>query len=516
MRKFFRLFINKFTANVLLLLLQLVLIPVAVMVPLVYFSFYSRYIFAAIVIIIFILNASTAILILNNDMHSEYKVSWLVFVFLFSPIGVFIYLIWSMQHGPRKKIRKKYERMPTSSTLTLSTAKLNEEIQQVDTFSQLCANYVAKNCSLSYLDCYNFKYFNNGEKYLEELLIQLKRAKKFIFLEYYIIATGKAWNAILEILKEKVQEGVEVRILYDDLGSYFHLPSNYHKQIAKFGIKVIQYNRFKPIINIALNNRTHRKITVIDGNTAFTGGINLADEYFNIINRFGHWKDTGVMIQGRAVQNFTSMFLRLWQLSSEEHGSQQYLTNLAECPKGNIVAIPFYDTPYNHHYACTENIYLRLIYQAKKYIYINTPYLLLDNEMQRALTTAAKSGIDVRITIPQKPDKKYVYAQTKANYKQLLPSGVKIYLYSPGFLHAKSIVVDDSYAVIGSSNMDFRSFYLQHECNILFSNVDVAIALKDDFLATCQVSQCVSYSMIKYSFFRNIYRAFLRLLTPLL
>ena len=222
------------------------------------------------------------------------------------------------------------------------------------------------------------------------------------------------------------------------------------------------------------------------------------------------------MIQGRAVQNFTSMFLRLWQLSSEEHGSQQYLTDIENCPTGNITAIPFYDTPYNHHLSCTENIYLRLIYQAKKYIYIYTPYFLLDNEMQRALSTAAKSGIDVRIVLPQKPDKKFVYAQTKANYRLLLPSGLKVYLYTPGFIHAKSIVVDDQYAVIGSSNMDFRSFYLQHECNILFSNEEVAKNMKEDFLATCEISQLVSNDTIKYSFFRNIYRAFLRLLTPLL
>ncbi len=305
---------------------------------------------------------------------------------------------------------------------------------------------------------------------------------------------------------------MDVRVIYDDIGSMLKVPDNYAAELEKQGVKCMCFNPFRPVLDLAQNNRTHRKIALIDGVTAFTGGINLSDEYINETHPFGHWKDTGIMVRGRAAQNFAAMFLQLWFLRAPD---EDYTRYLSAGPKGDCSCLAFCDSPLDRQNVC-EDLYLKIIYHAKKYVYINTPYLILDGEMKRALITAAHSGVDVRITVPDIPDKKYVFAVTKAFYSELIKEGIHIYRYKPGFIHAKSIVSDDKYCIIGSTNMDFRSFYLHFECNMMFFDERVSAKLTADYLDTCKQCDEVKKEHFKESIFRLIYRAVLRVFAPLM
>ena len=289
------------------------------------------------------------------------------------------------------------------------------------------------------------------------------------------------WNNILEVLKQKVEEGIEVRIIYDDFGCIMTLPNHYNKILEKEGIKTAVFNPFVPNLKSKFNNRDHRKIAVIDGHIAFTGGINLADEYIGEKVRFGHWKDNGIMLEGEAVWNFTVMFLSMWDFIKEENEDyEKYHSNYEYETSSDGFVIPYSDSPWDNE-AVGETVYLNLIAKANRYIYITTPYLVLDNEMITALSTAAKRGVDVRIITPGIPDKKLVNEVTKAYYDVLLKNGVKIYEYTKGFIHEKIFVVDDEYATIGTINLDYRSLYLHFECGVWLYDCSVIFTIKKDF-----------------------------------
>jgi cardiolipin synthase len=326
----------------------------------------------------------------------------------------------------------------------------------------------------------------------------LEKAQHFIFLEYFIIHEGAFWDSILRILVQKAREGVDVRIIYDDMGSISTLPKDYPHMLREYGIQCYAFNPMKPILSLRLNNRDHRKIMVIDGHTSFTGGINLADEYINQMKMNGYWKDTGIMLKGDATWNFTNMFLQLWQhLSEAPVDYEAFHPPISQFPKecqgkGNGFVQPYADNPlFSEEVA--ENVYLNMIHRATKYIYITTPYLIVDNEMITALTLAAQSGIDVRIVTPGIPDKKAVFMMTRSFYEPLTKAGVKIYEYTPGFLHAKMMVADDTYAVVGSINLDFRSLYLHFECACFLYNSPVIQDIKEDILEAISVSQERTY-----------------------
>lgn len=348
---------------------------------------------------------------------------------------------------------------------------------------------------------------------------ELKKAKHFIFLEYFIIEEGIMWNTILDILKQKAKEGIDVRVIYDDVGCVMKLPYKYGKQLEKYNIKCRVFNPFVPLFTNRLNNRDHRKIAIIDGYVGFMGGINLADEYINAYEKYGHWKDASILIKGEAVFNLTVMFLSMWDFINnseddylkykpENFTSERYLTN------GYVQ--PFDDSPLVNE-PIGETVYLNLINKAKKYIYINTPYLIIDNEMATALKIAAKSGIDVRIVTPHIPDKWFVHAVTRSYYHSFIKDNIKIYEYSPGFMHSKTFVVDDEYAVIGSINLDFRSLYLHFECGAWLYKTDSVLKLKEDFLNTLDLCQQINISdceNIKWPV--KFGRLVLRLFSPLL
>lgn len=510
LKKLGKLLTSKFLLVCFLLLIEIAIIPAVF-----YWFFFSvdtTWIFAVLCAAVVILDLAIALWIVNSDMNAEYKIAWLMPVLFLPPIGALLYLNLRRRPRPRRRLKQLAEKFAGMECLYVKKDGHVGTEYADDGFAASCAEYVAQATGLPPTDCYEFEYFPSGESYCERLLEELEKAEKYIFLEYFILRPGKFWNSVLEILKRKAGEGVDVRVIYDDIGSMLKVPDNYAAELEKQGVKCMCFNPFRPVLDLAQNNRTHRKIALIDGVTAFTGGINLSDEYINETHPFGHWKDTGIMVRGRAAQNFAAMFLQLWFLRAPD---EDYTRYLSAGPKGDCSCLAFCDSPLDRQNVC-EDLYLKIIYHAKKYVYINTPYLILDGEMKRALITAAHSGVDVRITVPDIPDKKYVFAVTKAFYSELIKEGIHIYRYKPGFIHAKSIVSDDKYCIIGSTNMDFRSFYLHFECNMMFFDERVSAKLTADYLDTCKQCDEVKKEHFKESIFRLIYRAVLRVFAPLM
>ena len=327
------------------------------------------------------------------------------------------------------------------------------------------------------------------------------------------------WDPILAILRRKAAEGVDVRVIYDDLGSIFKLPDGYDKLLESYGIRACVFNPFIPVINLRMNNRDHRKICVIDGHTGFTGGINLADEYINVKELHGHWKDTAIMLRGEAVWSLTVMFLTMWDfIKGEEADFDLYRPQVyqRELPPDDGYIQPFADNPLDDE-PVGENVYLNMISRAKKYVYITTPYLIPSNEMMTALCNAARSGVDVRIITPHVPDKWYVHMVSRAHYSQLVEAGVRIFEYAPGFIHAKSFVADGLYAVVGTINLDYRSLYLHFECATWMYGASCIQDIYRDFLETEAVSQEITLEQCRaVPFHTRIARNLLKMFAPLM
>ena len=331
-------------------------------------------------------------------------------------------------------------------------------------------------------------YFPLGDDMFPEMLRQIEKAEKFIFMEYFILEEGYMWETILELLKKKVKEGVEVRVLYDGMCVLTLLPSFYPRILEKEGIRCKMFAPIKPLFSSHYNNRDHRKILVIDGKTGFTGGINLADEYINKKERFGHWKDTGLMIQGAAVQKFTCMFLEMWNVSERRDPDYEtFLTAPDTDRQDDGYVIPYDVMPYGTE-RMGKQVYLDILNTACKYVHIMTPYLILDYEMITALTFAAKRGVEVAIIMPHIPDKKYAFALAKTYYNELLEAGVQIWEYEPGFVHAKVFVSDDKKAAVGTVNLDYRSLYHHFECGVFFYGNSEIKKVEEDFQKTKEKS----------------------------
>ena len=350
------------------------------------------------------------------------------------------------------------------------------------------------------------------------ILEELRKAEHFIFLEYFIVQEGEMWNSILEILKEKAAAGLDVRMIYDDLGSVFVLPYRYDRTLESYGIKCEAFNKFVPFFSLVMNNRDHRKILIVDGHTAFTGGINLADEYINRKKKFGYWKDTGILVRGEAAVNLTAMFLTVWNTirptDKDFHNLLPHTYHSEAFPEDGFVQ-PYGDSPLDHE-TVGENVYLNMISAARKYLYIFTPYLIIDNEVMTALCLAAKRGVDVRIVTPGKPDKLMVFWVTQSYYKQLIQSGVKIYQYLPGFIHAKVFVCDDCYATVGTINLDYRSLYLHFECGVFLCHSKEILKIREDAIETMKQSKEVTAEEVKKKLPIRLAQVLLRIFAPLL
>ena len=326
------------------------------------------------------------------------------------------------------------------------------------------------------------------------------------------------WDSILEILKRKAKQGVTVRLIYDDMGCFLLLPTDYPKQLEQMGISCIKFNPFRPFLSAIQNNRDHRKIISIDGKVAFTGGINLADEYINAIERFGHWKDSAIKVEGEAAWSFTLMFLQMWDACRRENEdfSRYYPWQTNPCPViGDGFVQPYMDSPMDTENV-GEHVYLQILNQAKDYVYINTPYLIVDDSMVSALTLAAKRGVDVRIITPHKWDKWAIHMTTRSYYRELVKAGVKIYEYTNGFNHSKTFVSDDCTATVGTTNLDFRSMYLHFECGALLFNCEAVSQVKEDFLNTLTICQPITEEDCRHNVFVRLFQDILRLFAPLM
>ena len=467
-----------------------------------------------------ILGVILALYIVNRDINPSYKIAWIIPILVVPVFGSMFYLFFGNNHSG-DRLRKKMNRFNEECKLMLPQDEaLIENLHKDTRVVEKQANYLYNYGGYPVYQNTTTTYFPLGEAKFNTLLEELEKAERFIFLEYFIIEEGKMWNAILEILRRKASEGVDVRVIYDDIGCLFTLPYKYDQQLEKMGIKCKVFNQFKPIFSAKMNNRDHRKILIIDGHTAFNGGINLADEYINAIEKHGHWKDTAVMLKGEGVWSFTMMFLTMWNFlnNTKPDNYAMYMPQPEEISefKSDGYVIPFTDSPLDDE-PVGENVYLNIINDAKEYVYITTPYLIIDNEMQTSLILAAKSGIDVRIITPHVPDKWFVHAVTRAHYKTLVKYGVRIYEYTPGFIHAKNFVSDDSVAVVGTINLDFRSLYLHFECATWMYKTHSVLDVKKDYLETLEKCQEITYQdCLKENVFKRIGRAVLRLFAPMM
>lgn len=434
-----------------------------------------------------------ALYIISKKQDPYYKLAWMIPVLLFPLLGVMMYFFFSQRQLGRKyrgKLAYVYEKsLPYLQQER--NVRLQVELQDKDVARQSC--YIRSTCFFPMYDGTQTEFFPMGEAFFERLLSELKQAKRFIYMEFFIVAPGVMWSSVLELLQQKVAEGLDVRFMYDDIGCMNTLPRFYYKTLRKMGIKCEVFNRLRPVLNSLFNNRSHRKIIVIDGHTAFTAGANLADEYINKKERFGVWKDSALMMKGKAAWGFLIMFLQMWEFFSTDCPSPSSLLpegGIPEFPTDGYVQ-PFEDSPLDDA-NIAENVFLSMIRRANDYIYVTTPYLILNDALVNAFCTAAQSGVDVRIMTPHIPDKKGVFLMTRANYKELILNGVQIFEYTPGFIHAKNCVCDDDLAIVGSMNLDYRSLFLNFECAALLYQSSTIVNIKKDFLQTQEICQRIT------------------------
>jgi len=450
--------------------------------------------------------------ILKDSIHLSNDLPWIILILIFPIFGTILLITIGRNYSKNKLLKSILNKEKEYDNYFKQDPKIIKEIEdnKLDNINYLLnrTNFViSKNNEITY---YNF-----GEKFYPELLKELKKAEKFIFMEYFIVNKGTMWNGILEILKEKAKNGVDVRILYDDMGSISMLTTKYPKELASYGIKCIPFNKLTPFKGIFMNNRDHRKMTIIDGKVAFSGGVNLSDEYININSRFGVWKDNGIKIVGEGVWNLTVMFLTMWNANVKtDTNILEFKHDFKNQIKNDGYVIPYGVGPF-HPDLIGEDVYINMINSAKDYLYIMTPYLIIDSEMVNSLIRAAKRGVDVRIIVPGIPDKKIVYTLSSSFFKILHDSRVKIYKYREGFVHSKVFLSDDIRAVVGTINMDYRSLYLHFENGIYLENNSEIKEIISDFEETLKDCNKLADKEVKVGFFKNLWQAILRLLAPL-
>lgn len=460
-----------------------------------------------------VLSAIIVLHITNSSGKSSYKILWIIFILTVPIFGVIAYMFLGggrvLPHVKRKmkQCENKYIQQLSVDNNVYETLRYSDGLhsRQAD-YLMLESGYpLYKNSSAEFLA--------PGEVFMPRFLEELQKAEKYIFIEFFIIAEGKMWNAVYDILERKAKNGVEVKVLFDDFGSIKRQHKDFIKKLYSVGVEVAVFNKIRPSIDIFMNNRNHRKIVIIDGKVAVTGGLNLADEYINQIERFGYWMDCAVILKGEAVKSFLAMFCSMWEFTTKKSiDMQAHLSEYKVLEKGFL--LPYADGPLDDKNPA-EGIYMQILNSAQRYVYIATPYLILDNSMKECLCLAAKSGIDVRIITPHIPDKWYVHPVTQYNYYDLLKAGVKIYEYTPGFIHSKFFVSDDSVATVGTVNMDYRSFIMHFECGLWMCNNKTIYDIKEHFNSLLLQSQEITLEKYKKSpWFVKLKRAALHLFAP--
>lgn len=416
-------------------------------------------------------------------INSAYKISWIILILLFPIFGLTIYLLFG-RSGAVSVMRRRFgANMTMLRRYHAPILQQRRALPYPDRITRNHARYLQDRAGYPAYDNTDVTFYGDTCEALEAQKTALRSAEKFIFMEYHAIEDASAWQELEDILAERAAHGVEVRVFYDDVGSIGFINSKFVKKLAGRGIQCRRFNPVIPILNVFMNNRDHRKITVVDGRVGFTGGYNLAEEYFNRTHPYGQWKDSGIRLEGDAVRGLTLIFLELWGATQKAAPDvERYLPDVPYTARENAVVLPYADNPLDDE-ATGENVYLNMIRSAKDYVYITTPYLILSDEMQRTLRLAASSGVDVRIITPGIPDKKLIFSVTRSYYARLAAGGVQIYEYTPGFIHAKQFVADDKAAAVGTINLDYRSLYLHFENGCWFCGCQAVQDVRADFEA---------------------------------
>ena len=507
------------------LLSRMVLVSLGIAIQMAWLFFILFYLSDAYLPIAFFFNLvslAAVIYIINRPGNPQVKMAWIVPILVFPLFGGIIFLI-SGGKGPKKKLMRALER---SGEMLKPHRKGNLPPPSPETPTVPADRYLEGQCH--YLRSRGFPvyrdtaadYYADCREGWQRLLEDLRGAGKFIFMEYFIIRPGVMWDPVLEILKEKAAAGLDVRLIYDDVGSINYVPRDYFRQLEAAGIRCIAFNRYKPIYAVVMNHRDHRKITVIDGHTAYTGGINFADEYIGEELRFGEWKDNVLRLTGEAVRSMTLLFLEMWNANRPTDTADTAAAFMP--PSDRVGAVhcegfvqPYGDSPVDSE-ILAENVYLNIINQATSYVYIFTPYVVIDYEMTRALSLAARRGVDVRLVVPAVPDKKTVYHLGKSYFLELIENGVKVLRFTPGFVHSKVFLADDRQAVVGSINLDYRSLTLHFENACMFVDHPVLPAVKADFEETFPRCEEVTVKKRRFNVLYDLYLGLLRLFAPLM
>ncbi len=464
-----------------------------------------------------VLSGLVVLYIIRSSRHLSSDLIWIVLILLFPVPGTAAYLLLGANLISGRTYRSILKQTEAARGLLVPDETTEREMAEKAPELAGQFRYLSRSAGYPFFRNAGCDYYPLGDDGYPVMLEELKQAEHFIFLEYFIVEEGEMWNGILEILEEKAKAGVDVRLLYDDVGSYSTLPWNYAKQLEKKGISCMPFNRINPVVNIIMNHRDHRKILVIDGKVAFSGGINLADEYINKKEKYGHWKDNVIRLRGGAVWPMTVMFLTHWNALREQDPDFTVFCAPEEetpAPLPGYVA-PYGETPLDNEITA-QNIYMGILNQANRYCTIFTPYLIIDTEFQNALILAAKRGVDVRIVTPGIPDKKLVWNITRSYYSPLIRGGVRVFEYTPGFIHSKVFVCDDRVATVGTINLDYRSLYLHFENGVYLYGCDAVKDVRRDAEETVAKSHEVTLEECRGGIVKEVALSALRLAAPLL
>lgn len=506
----FRLLMSKYGFSIIIMLLELILVFVAFF----YFSqLVPNWLSALVIIFLYI---GTILAIVNRNMPPESKVTWLLIAVV--PIfGFLLYLMFGERHLSKKEVQQ-LENMDSVKFREDNSYDLRVELKQENKSAfGIVKSLLSMDHNADVYDGTASQYFATGEEMFTAMLADLRSAKKFIFLEFYIIDEGLMWNSVLGILIEKVKQGIEVKLLYDDIGCMATLPGDYTQKLRNLGIDAHKFNKVIPRMTVAYNNRDHRKILVVDGQVGYTGGINLADEYINHIVRFGHWKDGGIRLEGQAVKALTRLFLMNWYINRGEITDFDRYHFDRQRVEGKGLYIPYGSGPkpiYKDQVG--KAVYQNIINQAIDYVYITTPYLIIDYDLTEDIKNAAMRGVDVRIVTPFIPDKKLIQIVTRGAYPDLMEAGVKIYEYTPGFIHSKHVVSDDELAVVGTINFDYRSLVHHYENAVLMYQTETIPAIKQDFEAMFEICEEILPENLNHSWYKRLMKEIMQLFAPML
>ena len=444
-----------------------------------------------------ILGAIMVLTVINGRHDPSARVTWLIIVMCSPVFGSLLYFYIRSDMGHRKLRNRIRTLIQTTGELIPQDPEVTDAFERMDPGAAGLARYLRRTDYFAACANTDAVYFPSGQTMFARLLQELEQAKEFIFLEYFIVEEGKMWGQILEILARKAAQGLDVRVMYDGFCEFVLLPRDYPQMLRHLGISCRVFSPVTPFVSTHYNYRDHRKIAVIDGHTAFTGGVNLADEYINEKLRFGHWKDTGLMVKGDGARGFTLMFLQMWSIEDSHTNFDRFLNRpMPPVREDGGFVIPYWDCPLDQR-KVAQQVYMDILNRARRYVHIMTPYLILDSEMENALKFAAERGVDVRLILPGIPDKKLPYALAKTHYHSLLDSGVRIFEYTPGFVHAKSFVCDDKEAVVGTINLDYRSLYHHFECAAYLYGAECIADIEADFQATEKLCRRVTRESVK-------------------